>query len=50
MSDSAQRTLLTNEVCWQAGVQEVGNTYSGVDLLINNAGICESVEEPVLEM
>lgn len=39
-----------DEASIKAGVQEVGNTYSGVDLLINNAGICESVEEPVLEM
>lgn len=34
----------------QAAAEEVGSAYSGVDLLINNAGVCESVEEPVLEM
>lgn len=37
-------------LCCQAAVQEVASAYSGVDLLINNAGVCESVEEPVMEM
>ena len=53
VSASSRWAVLASDLwlfCCQAAVQEVGNAYSGVDLLINNAGVCESVEEPVMEM
>ena len=31
-------------LCLQAAVKEVANAHSGVDLLINNAGIDEGVD------
>ncbi|KAL0028677.1 hypothetical protein WJX79_010100 [Trebouxia sp. C0005] len=34
----------------KAAAKEVASLYSGVDLLINNAGIDEGVETPVLEL
>ncbi|KAL3162742.1 hypothetical protein ABBQ38_008562 [Trebouxia sp. C0009 RCD-2024] len=37
-------------VLLQAAADEVGRTFSGVDLLINNAGVEEGVEQPVLEL
>lgn len=37
-------------VCQQAAAEHISKLHSGIDLLINNAGIAEGVDEPSLEM